>query len=151
MDSIIASAPKYLSGFEKIYVSRRKQAISRPGLRVLENETELVERLRALGFNEVFPEEMSIADQVAMFSSAKIIVGPGGSNMFGCVFARTAELILDIESGPAWLHGHMNLLSSIRRPFSIVMGVQNGRGGSVHRNWTVDVDCLLQGLRRMGV
>lgn len=131
---------------EKIYVSRRRQAIKRPGFRVLENETELVERLVARGFVEFFPEEHPIDVQIRTFSQAKVIVGAGGSNMFGCYFARRADIIVDIESVDTWIYAHANVLASSGRPFTMVRGSQNDRGTGGHRNWTVDVDSLVNGM-----
>jgi hypothetical protein len=131
---------------ERIYVSRRRQAIKRPGVRVLENETELVERLVARGFVEFFPEDHPIEVQIRTFSQAKIIVGLGGSNMFGCYFARQADIIIDIESVETWIYAHANVLASSGRPFTIVRGIQNDRGTGGHRNWMVDVESLLRGM-----
>jgi hypothetical protein len=136
---------------EKVYISRRKQAIARPGFRVLENETELVERLRSLGFQEFFPEDHTIEHQIAVLSNARLIVSTGGSNLFGCVFAMAADMIIDIESGPEWAYAHMNLLASTGRPFSMVRSVRQKRGTGVHLNWTVDVDAFVEGIRRLAI
>lgn len=137
---------------EKIYVSRRGQSLARPALRVMENETELVERLLPSGFVEFVPEDHPIGRQIATLAQARVIVSPGGSNLFGCYFARNAELIVDVESSMTWLHAHANVLASCGRPYSIVRGVQTERGtGRYHRNWVADIDCLLDGLKRLGV
>jgi GT2 family glycosyltransferase len=135
----------------RIYVSRRKQALTNPGMRVLENETELVEKLSSFGFAEFFPEDHAVHTQIAVFSNARAIISPGGSNLFCAAFARRAEFILDIESSDTWLYAHMNLLASTARPFSTVLGQRTGRGGAVHGNWTVDVGALIEGLRGLGV
>jgi capsular polysaccharide biosynthesis protein len=136
---------------ERIYVSRRKQALMNRGVRVLENETELVEKLAALGFAEFFPEDHDLPFQLAVFSQARIIVSPGGSNLFGAAFAQKADFILDIESGDTWLYAHMNLLASTQLPFSVVRGVRTGRGDAIHGNWKVDADAIITGLRGLGI
>jgi capsular polysaccharide biosynthesis protein len=136
---------------EKVYLSRRKMALSFPGHRVLENETELVERLLSLGFTEYFPEDHSFLEQIAVCASARLIVAAGGSNLFNCYFSRKAELIVDIESSSIFVRLHANVLASYGRPFSIVRGVQNERGRHEHHmNWSIDVDAFLDGLRRTG-
>jgi hypothetical protein len=137
---------------EMIYVSRLGQAAKRPQHRNLENEQELVDRLELLGFREFRPENYSIAQQIAIFSKAKIIVGLGGSNMFGCIFARNAELVVDIESGSEWLFAHSNLFSSLPTHFSIVNGKRLAtHTDTPHVTWTVDVDALIAGLAQLGV
>lgn len=135
---------------EKIYVSRRKQSIKRPGFRILESETELVEKLLVYGFIEFFPEDHSIDEQIRVFSQARVIVGIGGSNMFGCYFARAAEIIVDIESTNTWVYAHSNVMASSGRPFSIVRGSQKERGIPGHRNWIIDIETILKGLRAFG-
>lgn len=139
----------------KIYLSRRSQSKSKPFMRVLENETELVERLSSAGFVEICPEKHTFAEQISIISNAKLIVCPGGSGLFGTYFARRAELIVDIEANDTWLHAHRNVLSSTGRPYTMVQGQTNLAApplhGEVHRNWTIDVETLLAGMKSLGV
>jgi hypothetical protein len=146
-ESLHARQARNISLGEKIYVSRRQQAVAQPLQRTLENETGLVAALTELGFVEFIPENYPIGEQIAIFDRARIIVGCGGSNMFGCVFARQAELIVDIESCDEWLHAHRNLFSSNRASFSIILGQRTGRGQIPHQNWQIDIEALVQGLR----
>lgn len=134
---------------ERIYVSRRGQSIRRIGFRVLENETELVERLAELNFREFRPEEYSFEEQLSVLDKAKIIIGCGGSNMFGCLFARRAELIVDIESCNEWSFAHRNVLSSTQAAFTMVKGRQLKRGTQPHLNWIIDAEALCDGLREL--
>lgn len=148
MQKLADRVPNRASGMEKIYVSRRKQALSRIGHRVFENETQLVETLAERGFQEFFPEDHTFEEQISIFAGAREIVGCGGSNMFGCVFARSAEFIVDIESTTDWAFAHSNLLSSVKSPYAMVRGVPTTRGNSFHRNWIVDTDEFVRGLER---
>lgn len=144
-------APSTASLGEKLYISRRSQALRRHGFRVLENETAVVERLVEHGFVEFTPENHSFRDQLAIFDRARVIVGAGGSNMFGCLFARHAEFIVDLESCDEWVFAHRNVLASTDASFSIVRGVQTGRGNAWHRNWVIDDNVLLAGLATLGL
>jgi capsular polysaccharide biosynthesis protein len=130
---------------DKIYISRRAQALKNPKWRALENETGLVAALLDLGFKEFIPERYSFAEQVAIFDKARLIIGCGGSNMFGCIFARHAELIIDIESGDEWSYAHANLLASTSGLWSMVKGTQLARGSPPHRNWTIDIAAVTTG------
>ena len=137
---------------DKIYISRRKMALARPGHRVLENETELVERLVPHGFEEFFPEDKTPLEQIAVCSQARIIVVAGGSDLFNCYFARRADLIVDLEASTVFQQHHANVLASCCRPFSIVRGLRNERGSHDHHmNWTIDIDAFVAGLGRMCV
>lgn len=135
---------------EKIYVSRLGQTAKRPNHRNLQNEQELLDRLLPLGFTEFRPEDYSLAQQISIFANAKVIVGVGGSNMFGCIFARKAQFIIDIESGLEWMFAHANLLSSVPAHFSIVKGVRMEREETFpHVAWIVDVDALIKGIAKL--
>ena len=149
--SLHERAPSQASLGEKLYVSRRSQALRRHGFRVLENETVIVERLVERGFVEFIPENHGFRDQIAIFDRARVIVGCGGSNMFGCLFARHAEFIVDLESCDEWLFAHRNVLASTNASFSIVRGVQTGRGNAWHRNWRIDDEALVEGLAGLGL
>jgi hypothetical protein len=132
---------------EKIYVSRRKVAIRRPTRRVLENETELVEHLLARGFVEFIPEDRPLLEQFAHIAQARIIVSPGGSNLYGCYFARKADFIIDLEASNVFLDHHFSALASCGRPFTMICGKQNERATHPHHhNWTIDIPTLLAGL-----
>jgi hypothetical protein len=134
---------------EKLYVSRRGWALRFPRYRALENETGLVVALEELGFVEFRPEEYSIPMQVAIFDRARVIVGPGGSNMCGCIWARHAELIVDIEPCDEWLWGHMNLCSSTPAGWSMLKGRRVRRGDAPHRNYIVDIGAVKRGVRQL--
>jgi len=155
LSDLLQKIPDISDTPEKIYLSRRMQATKRPGFRVLENETELMERLSECGFVEFIPEEHSVAHQLAVISRAKVIICPGGSGLFGCLFSRAAEVIVDLEANGTWAHAHANILAASGRPFTMVEGQQVTEGGApygkVHQNWRIDVGTLLQGMRKMNV
>ncbi len=134
---------------DRIYVSRRRQSLARPGHRIFESETKLAEILMAEGYKEFFPEDHSIEAQIAVFSHAKTVVACGGANLFGSVYARNAKLVVDIESSTDWAFAHSNLLSSIAAEYSMVRGVHTGRGNVVHGNWDVDIEGFVDGLREL--
>jgi hypothetical protein len=67
--------------------------------------------------------------------------------MFGCIFARHAELIVDIESCDEWIHAHSNLLSSTNASWSMLKGKRVPRGKPPHQNWIIDIETIVEGLR----
>ncbi|SMH47944.1 glycosyltransferase family 61 protein [Mesorhizobium australicum] len=139
-----------MAGAEKIYISRRSMSIDRPGFRVLENETELVEKLHQHGFKEFIPEHYPFPEQMRIVSQAKIIVCVGGSNIYITYFAFMAELIVVLCGTRDFLFGFSNVVASQNANFSFVFGTPTERGSlPSHNNWIVDVDTLLDGMRTL--
>jgi hypothetical protein len=69
--------------------------------------------------------------------------------MFGCVFARHAEYIIDIESCEEWTFAHANLLSSTPAQWTMLKGTRVPRGAPPHQNWFIDIDTVLEGIRKV--
>lgn len=76
------------SGGFKIYVRR-----SPSGWRAIANEEEVHRFLEQDGFLSLHPEEHSLADQIALFSRARLIVGMHGAGLTNILFAPGAQLI----------------------------------------------------------
>jgi capsular polysaccharide biosynthesis protein len=76
---------------EYVFIARRK-ATKRRGY----NEQECGETLKKLGFEEVYPETLTLAEQIAVFNNAKIIVGATGAAFTNLIFCsnKTNVVIL---------------------------------------------------------
>lgn len=72
----------------RIYISRRKAATRR-----VQNEDIVLQMLSTYGFEEILLEDMNLADQIALFSQAEIVVGPHGAGFSNMVFSNSATLI----------------------------------------------------------
>jgi capsular polysaccharide biosynthesis protein len=70
-------------GPELIYVSRRGVT-----QRACSNEPELESLFRHYGFAVVHPETLSVEQQAAAFSGARVVAGCAGSGLFNTIFAR---------------------------------------------------------------
>ena len=71
-----------------IFISRKKAKARR-----IVNEDELVEKLSGLDFVAYTLEDMSFADQVRLFSQAKIIVAPHGAGLANMIFSQNPVVI----------------------------------------------------------
>jgi capsular polysaccharide biosynthesis protein len=126
----------------RIYVSRMQTRNT--SSRLMLNEPELIERLSALDFRIVPPETLSVAEQIRVFSSAEMVVGPSGSGMFNVVFCHPGTKIIDIESEPHWIHAHRNLLASCGLRHGIFIGNATDHDfRDHHKPWTVNIDALI--------
>jgi capsular polysaccharide biosynthesis protein len=74
----------------KIYVSRRYVSNQK---RRIENEVEVEDFLRKKGFIVIFPEQMTLMDQINLFNAAGLIVGPAGSAFHTILFLRNKPRI----------------------------------------------------------
>jgi len=78
---------------DRIYVSR---ATARHR-RVL-NEAEVMAVLEPLGFVRILPEKLSFSQQVALFSRAKVVIGPHGSGLTNLAFCRPGTKAIEFIS-----------------------------------------------------
>jgi hypothetical protein len=136
------------SATRRIYVSRVKWSENRRSNRVMTNEKELVGRLSDEGFDIVEPETLSFIDQVKIFSTAQLVVGPAGSALYNVVFCAAGTKIIDIESEPHWVPLHSCLFASLELPYGIFVGATDPTDRrSAHKRWSVDIDALVRRVR----
>lgn len=74
----------------RIYVSRRDA-----NQRRVVNEEEIINYVSNLGFEVVCPGEMSLADQIALFSSVDTVIAPHGAGSTNMVFAPTGATLIE--------------------------------------------------------
>jgi hypothetical protein len=75
---------------ERVYVSRR---FSR---RTPVNEDELERLAERHGFRVVYAERLSFAEQISLFSGARVFAGPHGAGLTNMVFAGEPERLLEL-------------------------------------------------------
>jgi hypothetical protein len=78
-------------GTRRIYISR-----SRARSRRLLNESELVPTLQEYGFETVYAESLSLAEQIRRFSEAEAIVAPHGAGLTNMIWSPPCCRILEI-------------------------------------------------------
>lgn len=106
---------------KRIYVSRRK-AIHRR----VRNEDEMIAFLSKYGFDEYILEDMSLEEQIALFSQAEIVVGPHGAGFSNLIFSTNATLIDLFE--PTHVHPcFFNLCHDTGQDYWYVMGEKADR------------------------
>ena len=132
---------------KRVYVSR----LSRSNLgspRTMQNEAELIERLKGMAFQIVNPETLSVPEQIRVFSFASMVVGPSGSGMFNVVFCHPETKIIDIESEPHWIHAHICLFASCGHRFGIFVGKATDNDFRTHHKpWNVNIDVLVERIK----
>jgi capsular polysaccharide biosynthesis protein len=76
----------------KIYI-RREDA----NYRKIINEADLIIKLRKQGFEIINPQHFDILEQIKIFSNAKVIISPHGSNMSNIIFCQKNTKIIEIS------------------------------------------------------
>jgi hypothetical protein len=86
-------------GHRKLYLSRTHAQHRR-----LLNEEKVIQALKPLGFETVFPEEMTVSDQLRMFRDASWIVALHGAGLTNTLFAPRGTRVLEfVTPDPAYL------------------------------------------------
>ena len=81
-------------GCRRLYISRSKAQYRR-----LVNEDELLPEIRRLGFDVLYPEELSLAEQVRTFAEASVVMSVHGAGLTNMLFCPPKSLVLELH-GP---------------------------------------------------
>lgn len=133
-----------MRSYERVYISRSKV----PGRKLI-NETEVEALFSALGFLIVHPQELSIFDQVKLFSEAKLIAGSGGSAMHNTLFSRSDSKVL-IVSSIGWVVVADALICQQPNQLGYVFGSPPEMPNDTHRtqaDWSVDLKEVREAIR----
>ena len=80
--------------------------------RRLVNEDQVFARLERFEFERVMPGRLPLADQVALFSGAKIVAGPHGAGLTNLIFMPEGGAVIEIFR-PGWTQGAYAWLSHL--------------------------------------
>lgn len=89
---ILAAVPDAPVAGPRVYLSRRGDH-----KRLLLNEAELEAALIQRGFTVVAPETLPIAEQVALFRHAEVVVAPTGAALANCMFMPPGSAVFEIQ------------------------------------------------------
>ena len=92
---------------KKIYISR-----ARARARHIINEDAVTQLLNKFGFETVYLEEMSVIDQVTLFSNAHVVVAPHGSGLTNLVFCSPKTIVIELFS-PHYLRTDYWMISQL--------------------------------------
>lgn len=133
----------------------RRIFLSRRGFvqRQLLNEAEIVDVLTRQGFEVVYPEKLSFAEQVAIYHTADIIVGSASSALTNCIFcnpnARVVALIHEDRSFN--FRGYTSMIRSSGAELLFIRGktVAGEAVHAFHANYVVAPALVLRGLEAL--
>lgn len=80
---------------------KRRLFIRRQGARAIVNQGEVWKMLERQGFSEVALESLSVAEQIAVFAQAEVVVGVHGAGLSNVVFCRPGTRVVEMMPS-AW-------------------------------------------------
>lgn len=98
---------KPMLGIKKIFISRAKAS-----KRKLLNEAEVYEYLKPYGFMSVVLEDLTVAEQIQLFASAKVIAAPHGAGLTNILFSNPGATVIEFFA-PSLVHNCYPILSSL--------------------------------------
>jgi capsular polysaccharide biosynthesis protein len=128
---------------EKIYIRRNSKG--KRALNLLEVEGFLLEQ----GFTFIEPEKLSFAEQVILFTNAKIIVGSSGAGMANLMFCSpAAHVIILIGKSQRLSYWYwQNIACTVNCTISYVLGTIPETDRNSHQpNFTVPLDALAEAI-----
>lgn len=108
----------------RIFLSRRQA-----GYRALTNEAEVLASLAPLGVEPVVPEDLSMAEQIVLFASAELIVGPIGGASAAVVFAPPGAGYVELAHSRIALPQYRLLTALAGQRYRQIVGVVRGNRG----------------------
>lgn len=131
--------PSTGQGGRKLYLSRRNCTWRR-----LLNDDEVGHMLAELGFEVLYPEDMSFEEQVRMYQSAAVVVAPNGSSLLNAIFAPTdVKLIVLSQRGLFNWGTFYGLMRDLGYDLAFLCG--EGQPDK-HSNYTIPLPRLLEAL-----
>ncbi|MAF47337.1 MAG: glycosyltransferase 61 family protein [Rhodospirillales bacterium] len=77
----------------RLYVSRKDASLRR-----VANEAEVLEALKPFGFEVIVGGELTVAEQIRLFSAAEAVVAPNGAAFANLVFAPSGALVVELSA-----------------------------------------------------
>lgn len=119
---------------EKIYICRRNATKLRSY-----NEEELYAVVKDMGFVDVYPETMTVGEQIALFSNAKMIISPEGAALSNTMFIQKDCKVVVMYCMPTLTSEFAGLIKMRGADLIEIYDVpQDMTNPSVQRNYYID-------------
>lgn len=136
-----AGPPEAVHGPRRLYISRGDAATRR-----LVNEAEVVAALAPLGFARLELTGMPLAEQVARFANAEIVVGPHGSGLTNMLFAPRSAALVELMPRDHVNHCFWLMASVLGQRYAFV----SGPVGTPARDFEVPAERVVRAVAAVG-
>jgi capsular polysaccharide biosynthesis protein len=86
-----------------------------------------VDVLGRYGFEVVFPDRLSVAQQIDLFCDAEIVAGPVGAAFSNLAFCPVGTQTIMLTSAGGWAETYTTLTASLRQPATVCLGSHHPR------------------------
>jgi capsular polysaccharide biosynthesis protein len=130
----------------RLFLSRRNA-----GYRALLNEAEVLATLAAFGVEPLVPEDFSMAEQIALFASAELVVSPIGGASAAILFAAPGAACVELTHDHCLLPQYGILSGLLGQRYARVVGRPHGNRGPLtfDQDFTICVDALAATVRTL--
>lgn len=112
---------------ERLYISRKSTANRR-----IINENQIIDLLKNFGFQSIVLESMSVIEQAALLTNAKVVIAPHGGGLTNIVFCQPGTKVIEIFS-PNYVYPCYWLVSNaIALEYYYLLG-ENPEGFYLHK------------------
>lgn len=125
----------------KIYLSRKKLKKDK---RFLINEDEVESVFCALGFEIIYPEELSLREQIHCLDQAKVVAGPSGSALHNAAFMRPGQLLISLTTTDFCLLNEVLCCYSAKTQYELFFGESSGKNDGIWSINCIELDTMLK-------
>ena len=130
-------------GTERLYIARGNAPRRR-----ITNEPAVIKLLEANGFRSVDPGALSVAEQVALFANAAIVVGAHGAALTNAIFMGEGAGVIELTHTDRVVNTYHEVAGAAKLNYACVIGdVVGDRSQPVFSDFSVDVDALQTALK----
>ena len=129
--------------FDRVYISRGDTPLRR-----VQNEWQIWEALRPLGFVMVRLSGIPALSQISLIRGARVIVAPHGMGLTHIVFHGEGLSVVELHNPRVGTDAYSFLCHAQGFPYRAVIGVSLD---NEHHDYTVDVNLVLSALASLGI
>jgi capsular polysaccharide biosynthesis protein len=132
-----AAAPWTPGAADEIYVARTDAQN-----RLVRNEPELIDLLERQGVRIVVPGTLSVAEQIAAFRAARLVIGPHGAGMSNIAFCQPRSFIYELlpKGYPnPWFN---RIAQAIGLNYFADLFESDGQDNADQQTWRIDLDIV---------
>lgn len=120
-------------GKKKIYISRGKAQF-----RKIVNEKELITLLRDNGFEILYGEDFSLAEQIDIFSSCQTLLGIHGAGLTNCLFMHPGGNVVELRKNEVNV-GYWFLADSLKHNYYYYNGIPDSEQSLIGRGCNLEI------------
>jgi hypothetical protein len=131
------AAPWIPHAASEIYVARTDAQN-----RVAQNEAELIDLLDRQGVRIILPGTLSVAEQIAAFRAARLVIGPHGAGMSNLAFCQPESFVYELLPRHYPNFCFNRLAQSVGLNYSADLFESIGEGDVHRQTWRIDLDVV---------